>query len=43
MLEVQSLTTSYEGLVAISDVSISVGAREVVAVVGANGAGKSTL
>jgi branched-chain amino acid transport system ATP-binding protein len=43
MLEVQSLTTSYEGLVAISDISISVGASEIVAVVGANGAGKSTL
>ncbi|GAC1338807.1 MAG: ABC transporter ATP-binding protein [Beijerinckiaceae bacterium] len=43
MLEVQSLTTAYAGLVAISDVSISVGASEIVAVVGANGAGKSTL
>jgi branched-chain amino acid transport system ATP-binding protein len=43
MLEVQSLTTSYEGLVAISDISVSVGASEIVAVVGANGAGKSTL
>jgi branched-chain amino acid transport system ATP-binding protein len=43
MLEVQSLTTAYEGLVAISDISISVGASEIVAVVGANGAGKSTL
>jgi branched-chain amino acid transport system ATP-binding protein len=43
MLDVQSLTTTYEGLVAISDISISVGASEIVAVVGANGAGKSTL
>ncbi|MBV8850639.1 MAG: ABC transporter ATP-binding protein [Methylobacteriaceae bacterium] len=43
MLEVKSLTTTYEGLVAISDVSLSVAAREIVAVVGANGAGKSTL
>ena len=43
MLEVRDLTTAYQGLVAISGVSIDVGAGEIVAVAGANGAGKSTL
>jgi branched-chain amino acid transport system ATP-binding protein len=43
MLEVRDLTTAYEGLIAIADVSLDVAAGEIVAVVGANGAGKSTL
>jgi branched-chain amino acid transport system ATP-binding protein len=43
LLDVQSLTTSYRGLIAISGVSINVGEGEIVAVAGANGAGKSTL
>ncbi|MCL4766669.1 MAG: ABC transporter ATP-binding protein [Hyphomicrobiaceae bacterium] len=43
MLEVAGLTTTYEGLVAISDVSLKVGKGEIVTVAGANGAGKSTL
>ena len=43
LLDVQSLTTSYRGLIAVSDVSLSVGEGEIVAVAGANGAGKSTL
>jgi branched-chain amino acid transport system ATP-binding protein len=43
LLDVQSLTTSYRGLIAISDVSINVDEGEIVAVAGANGAGKSTL
>jgi branched-chain amino acid transport system ATP-binding protein len=43
LLEVRGLTTAYQGLVAISDVSIDVAAGEIVAVAGANGAGKSTL
>ena len=43
MLEVRDLTTAYQGLVAISGVSIDVGQGEIVAVAGANGAGKSTL
>jgi branched-chain amino acid transport system ATP-binding protein len=43
MLEVRDLTTAYEGLIAIADISLDVAAGEIVAVVGANGAGKSTL
>ena len=43
LLDVKSLTTAYRGLIAVSDVSISVAEGEIVAVAGANGAGKSTL
>jgi branched-chain amino acid transport system ATP-binding protein len=43
VLEVRRLTTAYQGLVAIADVSIDVAKGEIVAVAGANGAGKSTL
>src|SRR6201992_588497 len=43
MLSVREVTTAYQGLVAISSVSIEVEKGEVVAVAGANGAGKSTL
>ncbi|WP_425330053.1 ABC transporter ATP-binding protein [Terrirubrum flagellatum] len=43
LLEVTSLTTAYQGLVAISDVSLNVADQEIVVVAGANGAGKSTL
>ena len=43
MLEVRSITTTYQGLIAISEVSIDVKQGEIVVVAGANGAGKSTL
>src|SRR4051812_50102777 len=43
MLSVREVTTAYQGLVAISAVSIEVAKGEVVCVAGANGAGKSTL
>jgi len=43
LLEVEDLTTTYGGLLAISGVSIAVAEHEIVAVAGANGAGKSTL
>src|SRR5215210_180155 len=43
VLEVRDLTTAYQGLVAISGVSVDVAEGEIVAVAGANGAGKSTL
>jgi branched-chain amino acid transport system ATP-binding protein len=43
MLSANELTTSYQGLVAISQVTIEVAKGEIVCVAGANGAGKSTL
>ena len=43
MLSVREVTTAYQGLVAISSVSIDVTKGEIVCVAGANGAGKSTL
>jgi branched-chain amino acid transport system ATP-binding protein len=43
MLSVRDITTSYQGLVAISEVTIVVEMGEIVLVAGANGAGKSTL
>jgi len=43
MLSVREVTTAYQGLVAISSVSIEVDKGEIVCVAGANGAGKSTL
>ena len=42
-MQVRDLTTTYKGLIAISDVSLDVAAGEIVCVAGANGAGKSTL
>ena len=43
MLEVHSLTSGYGALTVLHDVSLSIGDREAVAIVGANGAGKTTL
>jgi branched-chain amino acid transport system ATP-binding protein len=43
MLSVREVTSAYQGLVAIADVSIEVAKGEIVCVAGANGAGKSTL
>ncbi|MDQ1439395.1 MAG: hypothetical protein QOK43_3024 [Acidimicrobiaceae bacterium] len=39
----ESLTVSYGGIHALSDVDVSIGAGEIVGVIGPNGAGKSTL
>jgi branched-chain amino acid transport system ATP-binding protein len=43
MLEVSGLRKTFDGFVAIADVSFSVERRQVAAVIGPNGAGKSTL
>jgi branched-chain amino acid transport system ATP-binding protein len=43
ILECQSVTKAYGGLLAVQDVSFSVESGEVFAIVGPNGAGKTTL
>ena len=43
ILKVEGLTTRYGSISALRDVSLSVGAGEVVGLIGPNGAGKTTL
>ncbi len=42
-IEVRAVSVAFGGVRALTDVSTSVGAREIVAVIGPNGAGKTTL
>jgi manganese/iron transport system ATP-binding protein len=43
MLEVQNLSVNYRGMSALENISLSLGAGELVGLIGPNGAGKSTL
>lgn len=43
MLEIERLSVSYQHVVALADVSLTIEPGEIAAVVGPNGAGKSTL
>ncbi len=43
LLQVEHLTMRFGGLVAVDDVSFSVGARDITALIGPNGAGKTTF
>ena len=43
LLELRHITKSYPGVVALNDVSLTVEAGTVHALIGENGAGKSTL
>lgn len=43
LLDINNLTKSFGGLVAVNDVNLHIGEGEIVGLVGPNGAGKSTL
>src|SRR3989304_1425503 len=43
MLKLNNVYTSYGHIEALKGVSIEIGEREIVAIIGANGAGKSTM
>ena len=43
LLEIDRLTKRFGGVVALSEVTVSVAAHEIVGLIGPNGAGKTTL
>lgn len=43
MLRVESVSSGYNRVDAINDISLNVGSKEVVSIIGANGGGKTTL
>ncbi len=43
LLEIKNLTLSFGGIVALQNVNITVGQREMMAIIGPNGAGKTSL
>ena len=43
MLEIINLTAAYGSIPALQDITLSVPAGQIVALIGANGAGKTTL
>jgi branched-chain amino acid transport system ATP-binding protein len=42
VLQIEQLTTGYDGAPVVRDLDLTVGAGEVVTLLGANGAGKTT-
>ena len=43
MIEIDNVTTTYDGIVAVNAVSLAVRAGQIVSLIGSNGAGKTTL